>query len=83
MQSEYLIRAEYRGHTIHVRVRSTQQGMWTWSYSIDTIDYREPGDRPRSTYDEMLNAAMDEGRRRIDAFEETLLRDEKGRTGAV
>ena len=55
--------------------------MWTWSYSIDTIDYREPGDRPRSTYDEILSAAMDEGRPRIDAFEETLLRDEKGPTG--
>ncbi len=76
--SEYFIRAKYRGHTIHVRVRSTTQGMWTWSYSIDTIDYRERGDRPRSSYDAMLNAAMDEGRRRIDAFEDALRIGEKG-----
>lgn len=70
--TEYKIECAYRGHAIHVRVRSTKQGMWTWSYSIDTVDYRECCDRPQSSYDDMLNAAMDEGRRRIDAFEDGL-----------
>lgn len=72
LMTEAIIYREYRGHTITIRVRSTVDDQWTWTYSIDGIGYRDYGDRPESTYDVMLNAAIDEGRRRIDAFEDRL-----------
>jgi hypothetical protein len=67
--STSVIQRKYRGHTISVRVRSTKQGQWTWSYAIDGIGYEDCADRPQSSYDVMLNAAIDEGKQRIDAFE--------------
>ncbi len=67
--STSVIQREYRGHTISVRVRSAKPGQWTWSYAIDGIGYQDCEDRPQSSYDVMLNAAIDEGKRRIDAFE--------------
>lgn len=68
--SESVIEREYRGHTIRVRVRSTGAAQWTWSYAIDDIGYQDYGSRPQSSFDVMLNAAIDEGMRRIDAFED-------------
>lgn len=70
--SESVIRHEYRGHTITIRVQETSDAQWTWSYSIEGIGYKDYGARVRSSYDRMLNSAIDEGRRRIDAFEDRL-----------
>ncbi|WP_018911739.1 hypothetical protein [Thiomonas sp. FB-6] len=70
--SESVIRHEYRGHTITIRVQETSDAQWTWSYSIEGIGYRDYGARARSSYDPMLSAAIDEGKRRIDAFEDRL-----------
>ena len=68
--SDSVIRHEYRGHTITIRVQATADGQWTWSYAIEGIGYKDYGARPRSSYDLMVSAAIDEGRRRIDAFED-------------
>jgi hypothetical protein len=70
--SESVVQHPYRGHTITIRVVEAAPAQWTWSYSIDGIGYKDYGVRPNTGYDEMLNAAIDEGKRRIDAFEERL-----------
>ena len=70
--SESVVQHPYRGHTITIRVVETLDSQWTWSYSIDGIGYKDYGVRSKSSYDLMLNAAIDEGRRRIDAFEDRL-----------
>jgi hypothetical protein len=70
--SESVIQHRYRGHTISIRVVEAGHAQWTWSYSIEGIGYRDYGVRPNTSYDEMLNAAIDEGTRRIDAFEDRL-----------
>jgi hypothetical protein len=70
--SQLATHLDYRGHMIKIHVRPAPHGDWAWGYSIPTLKHKVYGERPVSSYDEVLTAALDDGKRRIDAFEDRL-----------
>ena len=68
--SEFVTQRDHRGHTIKIHVRRTSLGELAWGYRIASLKHKAYGRQPASSYDEVLTAALDEGRRHIDAFED-------------
>lgn len=68
--SELVTQHDYRGHTIKIYVRPDPLGAWAWGYSIPTLGHKAYGARPVYGYDDLLTAALDQGKWHIDVFED-------------